>query len=345
MTTMVFAPNWLGDAVMMLPALADVRRCAGEGHLVVAARRSVAPLFTFVPGVDRVLELGPGGSLARAARVVREDARAVRAVDPAIALLFPNSIHSAVTARLAGVPERWGYRRDGRGVLLTRAIPSPRGRVHQVDAYRRLVEALGMPNGPREPQLDLGPAMVDGARSLLMASGWDPARRLVGFAPGAAYGRAKQWPPDRVAAVMARVAQERDAVCVLVGAAADAGTIGEVSAHLDRIIGPATGRLINLAGATTLALLAGVLSLADVFVSNDSGAMHLAAAVGTPVVAMFGPTNEFATAPVPRPDHTASILTGSAWCRPCGFRECPLRQGCMTSISVDRVYQAVSDQL
>jgi heptosyltransferase-2 len=345
MTIAVFAPNWLGDAVMMLPALADVRRFAGTEQLVVAARRSVAQLFAFVPGVDRVVELGPGGGLLSAWRGAREDASVVRAVAPSVALLFPNSIHSALTARLAGVPERWGYRRDGRGLLLTRAI-RPRRPIHQVDAYRHLVTAVGMSNGPREPRLDLEPSIVDDARIVLRASGWDPATPMVGVAPGAASGGAKRWPPARLAAVMARVIQERGAVCVLVGAAADTGAIGEVVARLESISGPAArGRVINLAGKTTLAQLAGVVSMSRVFVSNDSGAMHLAAAVGTPVVAMFGPTNERATAPVPRPGMTATILVGSAWCRPCGLRECPLRQGCLTSISVERVYHAVSERL
>jgi heptosyltransferase II len=345
MTIVVFAPNWLGDAVMTLPALADVRRFAGTGQVIVAARRSVASLFALVPGVDRVVELGPSGGLLTAWRGAREDASAVRAVAPSAALLFPNSIHSAMTARLAGVPERWGYRRDGRGLLLTRAI-RPLRSIHQVDAYRHLVAAVGMTNGPREPRLDLAPTVIDEARVILQAAGWNLSAPIVGFAPGAAFGGAKRWPPARVAAVMARVIQERDAVCVMVGAAADAGTVGEVAAHLDTISGPAArGHVVNLVGKTTLAQLAGVMAVSRVFVSNDSGAMHLAAAVGTPVVAMFGPTNERATAPVPRPETTAAILVGSAWCRPCGLRECPFRQGCLTSIAVDRVYQAVSERL
>ena len=133
MTVVAFAPNWLGDAVMALLALADLRRHFDQERLVVAARRSVASLFEIVPGVDGIVPLGPGGSLAAAARIVGEDARAVREAAASTAVLFPNSLRAALTAAMAGVPERWGYRRDLRRVLLTRGVARPNGRLHQVD--------------------------------------------------------------------------------------------------------------------------------------------------------------------------------------------------------------------
>jgi heptosyltransferase-2 len=144
----------------------------------------------------------------------------------------------------------------------------------------------------------------------------------------------------------ATLVRDRNAACVLVGAPGDREACARVAADVGRIMGAAAaGRLIDLAGRTTLPQLAGVLSACAAFVSNDSGAMHLAAALGTPLVAVFGPTNERGTAPVPRPGSRAAILAGSAWCRPCRFRECPLDHRCMTSIPADRVVQAVSERL
>lgn len=340
----VLAPNWLGDAVMALPALADLRRHLTGARLVVAARPGVAPLYDLVPGIDGVVTMSAGGGFVTAARALGADAAAVRAVGASLAVLLPNSTRSALTARLAGVPERWGYHRDLRGLFLTRRVSQPGKGVHQVDAYRRLIAAFGIENGAREPVLDLDPGLVAEARALLAAAGWDGRRPLVGFAPGAAGGGAKRWPLDRVA--QAAVTLGRGATCVLVGAAGDREACAWVAAEAGRITGAVpSGSPIDLAGRTTLPQLAGVLSACAAFVSNDSGAMHLAAAVGAPLVAVFGPTNERGTAPVPRPGGRATILAGSAWCRPCRFRECPLDHRCMTSIPADRVIQAVSERL
>jgi heptosyltransferase II len=345
MTAVVFAPNWLGDVVMALPALADLRRHVGDGRLVVAARRSVAPLYSLVPGVEIVVLPGLRSGLSSAVRAIRADADVVRAIGASLAVVFPNSIRAAAVAKAAGVPERVGYHRDFRGVLLTRAVRRPASGTHQVDAYRQLLGALGIANGAREPRLDPTDAAIEDARAMLRQEGWD-GRPLVGLAPGAAGGGAKRWPLDRVAAVVGSLVRDRGAACVLVGADGDRSATAQVIVDAGRMSGsPAPGRVIDLAGRTTLPQLAGLLRLCGAFVSNDSGAMHLAAAVGTPLVAVFGPTNERATAPVPRPGGAADVLAGSAWCRPCRFRECPLDHRCMTSIPAARVIEAVSERL
>lgn len=346
MTVVAFAPNWLGDAVMALPALADLRRHFGGDRLVVAARASVAPLFDLVAGVDAVVPLGPGGGLLAASRVIGRDADAIRETGASTAILFPNSWRSAATAYRAGVAERWGFSRDLRGMLLTRGVGRPGGGLHQLDVYRHLVAGVGITTGSREPVIDVPPSRLDAARAMLTAAGWDGRAPLVGFAPGAAYGAAKRWLPERVAAVAAALATRHGATCVVVGSTADAGTAADVLAEAGRIGGSAAaGRFIDLTGKTSLPELAGVLAACRVFVSNDSGAMHLAAAVGTSLVAVFGPTNERATCPVARPGVAATIIVGHAWCRPCGFRECPLDHRCMRRVSADQVLQAVSAQL
>jgi heptosyltransferase-2 len=341
MTTIVVAPNWLGDAVMALPAIADIRRHV-PGRLIVAARPALAALFDIVPGVDATVVLHGTGRFGLV-RHVRSDAEALRRVGADRAILLPNSFRSALVAALARVPERWGYRRDFRGALLTHAVPTPGTTLHQVDYYRHLAKQCGaVGDDPREPSLDPPASAIDAARSLLAGAGWIADTPLVALAPGAAYGGAKRWPAAHFASAIARICQQTGATCVMVGTGADARVAREVEAELGKITRPpARGRLLNLTGRTDLRQLAGLLALCRAFVSNDSGAMHLAAAVGTPVVALFGPTDEHATAPLVRAADRLALLTAPAWCRPCLLRECPLDHRCLERLDPSAVVGAI----
>jgi heptosyltransferase-2 len=341
MTILLVSPNWLGDAVMALPAAADVRRHERTSRLAVAARASVAELWSMADGVDEVVTLPHGRGLDRWG-AIREGADQLRSVGADAAILLPNSLQSALTARRAGVPERWGYRRGPRGPLLTRAVPAPRGRVHQADYYRHLVGALGFPNGDRVPRLDVPPAVTAAARELLAAEGWPPGVPLLGIAPGAAYGGAKRWPPERFAAVACALARSHGLQPVIVGSAGDRGSACAIEAEVGKITGSGTRPPLNLAGRTSLAQLSGVLATCGALVSNDSGAMHLAAAIGTPVVALFGATDERVTAPLAA---RARVLTADAWCRPCLLRECPLDHRCMLGLDAGAVAKAVGELL
>ncbi len=349
MTTLVFAPNWLGDVVMALPAIADVRRHPRTTRLVVAARPSVAGVLALVPGVDGVVTLEGGTGLSAMRRLGR-DVESVRGAGADAAILMPNSLHTALLAHRAGVGERWGYRRDLRRLLLTRAIPPPRGPVHQADYYRRLVEALGYPNGAREAVLEAPRDAIADARALLDAAGWSGAGVLVGVAPGAAYGGAKRWPVEQFARLCGRIATDAGATCVLLGSRADADVACAIAREAGKMAdGWPHPPVLDLAGRTDLRQLAGVMAHCRAFVSNDSGAMHVAAAVGVPVVAMFGPTDDQATSPLPGAGAAGSaphaVLTSPTWCRPCMLRECPLDHACMTGITVDAVTSAVVERL
>ena len=365
MTVLVFSPNWLGDAVMALPAVSDIRRHGTTRRLIVAARPSVAGLWNIVAGVDDVVVIPHARGAARW-RTLSENAEALRRTGADAAVLLPNSLQTALMARRAGIPERCGYRRNLRGWLLTRAVPQARGLVHQADYYRHLVSALGIASGDRVPRLDVPAVSVEEARQVLAASGWAPGARLLGIAPGAAYGGAKRWPPERFAAVAAELARTHGLLPVLVGSAADRPAACAIEAELGKISGdgfrtsvrraePAARAglesasrsiaglaSINLAGRTDIPQLAGVLTLCSAFVSSDSGAMHLAAAVGTPVVALFGPTDERATAPLA---DRARVVTAAAWCRPCLLRECPLDHRCMTGLDAETVARAAGELL
>jgi heptosyltransferase-2 len=338
---LILSPNWLGDAVMALPAIADVKRRFASARLVVAARRAVAGMFHLAPMVDDVLLLEWNGRLFRR-QALRNDLDALRRTAADAALLFPNSFASAWMVHRAGIPERMGYARDWRRRLLTRAVKTPGRSVHQAEYYQHLVRTLDMPSGPLEPTLVAPDAEISTARGLLTSRGWDGTRPLITLAPGAAYGTAKRWLPAHFARLIAMLVGTADATCVMVGSNADRETTRWISGLVPD--GERT-HLLDVAGETSLESLAGVMSLSRVFVSNDSGAMHMASALGVPVVALFGPTREYETAPLPRSGVRAEVLLHPVWCRPCMLRECPIDHRCMKGLDPSRVFATVGEMM
>ena len=324
---LVLSPNWLGDAVMALPALADVRRRFTTARLVVAARTSVADLFRLTPGVDDVVVLE------------HSEVPTLKAQHADVAILLPNSFKSAWLVKRAGIAQRWGYAADFRSPILTRAIARPTRSVHQAEYYQHLVRELGIESGPLEPSLTVPDEAIAAARTLLTTRGWDGTRPLVAVAPGAAYGTAKRWLPEHYASLLTRLVST-GAGCVLVGSAGDR----ETTAWILGLV-PETERahVVDLCGETRLSSLAGVIAIAKTFVSNDSGAMHVASAIGAPVAAIFGPTREYETRPLPRGGARVEVLIHPVWCRPCMLRECPIDHRCMKGLSPERVFTSVRD--
>ncbi|MGH9387471.1 MAG: lipopolysaccharide heptosyltransferase II, partial [Vicinamibacterales bacterium] len=264
------------------------------------------------------------------------------------AVLFPNSFAAALSVSRARIAERWGYGTDWRGRLLTRAVPKVAGLLHQAAYYQTLVAGLGIATGPRYARVhvdregrDSAPAQP--ARELLAGSGIDVDQPFVVFAPGAAYGRAKQWLPEHFAELATLLVRDQGWPVALVGTTADRAVCDEIGrdAHA---AGADRSRLVSLAGQTELPTLAGVLALSRAVVSNDSGVMHLAGALGVKVVAIFGASNEDRTAPlVPGPDSPApAIVTHDVFCRPCMLRECPIDHRCMRGVSARRVYEILT---
>jgi heptosyltransferase II len=326
---------------MALPAIADVRRHFADATLTMAARAGLAPLFESVPGVDSVVALQSTG---KAAGRWRADTRALRAGEFDLAILLPNSFYAAWITRQAGIPERWGYRGDFRRPLLTRSAGRPRATVHQGAYYQYLVHEFGLSNGPLTPHILVRGRDRQSALALLEQEGWESSFPLVGLAPGAAYGFAKQWPPERFGAV-ARSLTAKGVSCVLVGRAEDRDAGRQVMAVFEQA-GDATkdaGRVFNLIGRTDIRQLMGVMTYCATFVANDSGATHLAAALGRPVVAIFGPTDERISAPLAGQNLMGShtVVSHSVFCRPCMLRECPIDHRCMRRIEPARVLEAV----
>jgi heptosyltransferase-2 len=311
---LVSAPNWVGDVVLSLPALRDLRRAFPASRLEALARPSVAGLYAAVPEIDGVVE--SRGTLA--------DAAAIRGRYD-VGLLLPNSFASAFTLWRAGIPERWGYATDARGALLTRScrVRASLGGRSQVYYYRAMLEGLGLAvSGPPDASLACPEAWAERGRALLGSPGpW------IGINPGAAYGTAKRWPPERFAAAAALVARRSGARVAIVGSAAERPLAEAIAAQLG-------GAARVLCGETTLAELVGVLRELRLLLTNDSGPMHLAAALGTPLVAVFGSTDWTETAPV---SERARVVREETECAPCKLRECPIDHRCMARVAVDRV--------
>jgi heptosyltransferase-2 len=311
---LVRAPNWIGDVVLSLPALRDLRRAFPASRLELLARPWVAGLYAAVPEIDGVVE--SRGTLA--------DAAALRGRYD-LGLLLPNSLASAFTLWRAGIPERWGYATDARGALLTRScrVRASLGGRSQVYYYRAMLEGLGLAvSGPPDASLACPEAWAERGRALLGSPGpW------IGINPGAAYGTAKRWPPERFAAAAALVARRSGAQVAIVGSAAERPLAQSIAAQLG-------GAARVLCGETTLADLVGVLRELRLLLTNDSGPMHLAAALGTPLVAVFGSTDWTETAPV---SERARVVREETECAPCKLRECPIDHRCMTRVVVDRV--------
>ena len=241
---LIVAPNWLGDVVMALPAVADVRRQFPRARLTVAARRVVAEVFRLVPFVDRFVTLEWSGRWWQR-RAFRADVARVKETGADAAILLPNSFASAWLVERAAIPERWGYASDCRGRLLTRTVPRPGGSMHQGAYYQYLTRELGIDSGPLEPALAVSDAIADAAHRLLVERGWDASRPLLVFAPGAAYGTAKRWLPEYVAQLAARLVRERGATCVLVGSRADRDTATQIRAAVSA---EAAAHVLDLTG-------------------------------------------------------------------------------------------------
>ncbi len=307
------APNWLGDVILSLPAVRDVRSAFPSARIHVLARPSVAALYEAVPGIEAVLP----------AQGLDQEIRALRAGFD-LGLLLTNSIGTALAMTVGGVPERWGYSTEGRAFLLTRSPSVPatvRGR-SQVNYYREMLAALGLPTSEALDTSLTPPAAWNDAGRALLGDG-----RFLGISPGAAKGSAKQWPPDRFAQAADRLSAELDARVVLLGSPADAAAGNAVSRAMKT-------PPLDLCGKTDLRTFVGVVSNLEALVANDSGAMHLGASLGIPTVGVFGPTNPEETHPVgPR----AIFVRGVAECSPCRHAVCPIDHRCMNSVAPESV--------
>jgi heptosyltransferase-2 len=331
---LVRGTNWVGDAVMTLPALAALKKACPRANITVLAKPWAAPVYACCPGV-RVHVFDSAGA-HRGIKGMWRLARELNSANHDWAVLFQNALQAGLIARLAGVKIRAGYATDGRGFLLSHPLPRhPRKKlVHETSYYLEILHGLGLipdppPDSGVRPLIRLLPNDVAWAWRFLRDNHVEGP--LLGLAPGAAFGPAKCWPVERYIAAANELAGDGFGAVVLFGGKNEAEVCARVEQGINRL------RVINLAGGCTLGQAMALLGGLELFISNDSGLMHVAAALGTPTIGVFGSTNPTTTAPLgPR----VKLVRKQVECSPCLKPECPRDLECFTAIEPGEVAQA-----
>jgi len=329
--------NWVGDAVMTIPALRELRRLFPEARITLATRSWAKGLFEDAEFIDDLM-VHEGSGLRSVVRQVR----AWRKHSFDLAVLLPNSLETALVASLARVPLRIGYATDGRHRLLTHPLdlPDSRNSEHEVFYYLNIVARLerlvnreqSFLKTQPDASLDVAGHRKVAAKDLLRRhgiTGLTEGAPLIALCPGSINSRAKRWPSDRYAALADRFIDDWRADVLLIGSAAEE----EVSLE---VCGRMQNNPVVLTGKTELAELVAVLSLVDLLVTNDTGPAHIAAALGRPTLVIFGPTNPLTTRPF---SPYGEIVRQPPDCAPCMLRDCPIDHRCMTAISSDEVFE------
>lgn len=306
---------------MSLPALHVIRERFPNAHIVILAKPWVADLYARESIADQVIPY-TAGTVAAKWKVGRE----LASHNFDCAILLQNAFEAALLAWIARIPARIGYHRDGRGILLTHPIPVPKPGdipLHQRFYYLELLRRVGI----IDSLPDRSPSIVKRKAT---------ARAVIGVSPGAAYGTAKRWLPERFAEAARQLAEQRGASIALFGSSSERRLCEDVAGLLGDC------EVTNYAGQTTLAEFIDRASACQLFLTNDSGAMHVASALGVPTIAVFGATDDAATGPA---GSLARVVREPVECSPCLLRECPIDHRCMTRVSAGRVVQESLDLL
>jgi heptosyltransferase-2 len=334
---LIRSTNWIGDAVMTTPAVRAIRRNFPDAWISLLAKPWVASVFDHCPHVDEILTYdangchrGFGGTirLARELRIHRFDA----------AIFLQNAIEAALIAFLAGIPIRIGFDTDARRLLLTHPVPCTRAikSIHQTGYYMKMLEGAGLVSGSQALELSVGARDRQQAGQILSTRGITPGRRVIGLNPSATFGPAKQWFPERYADLGDRLVNAHDAAILIFGGPSDR-ELGRSIVKMMKF--PA----VDLSGRTSLGEAMALIDRCDAFVTNDSGLMHVAAALNTPLVAIFGSTNSTTTSPY---SDTSRIVRVPIECSPCMKPVCPLgHMNCMRQVTVEMVFEAVEGLL
>jgi len=355
--------NWLGDAIMTMPAVERLRQASPHAQIDLVTPEKIAPLWENSPMVNSVISIPQGSNLSAVAQQLR-----ARRYD--VSVVFPNSIRAALESVLGRVPRRIGYRGQWRRWFLTDPITPSRGCAvmrkktvgeinrlirepggiavslartsagHQMHHYLRLVATLGASPEPLPPRVWLTDVEVAAFADKFELANLNPGRPWLGMNPGAEYGPAKRWPWERFVATALRVHEQTGGRWLIFGGVKDK----DIAAQIERALGRTADHApaaINLAGRTSLRELSAGLKLCSVVLSNDTGPMHLAAAVGTRVVGIFGSTDSGLTAPGLPEGGDHLLLQSRVPCSPCFLTECPIDFRCMSGFGVDQVVAAV----
>lgn len=323
-------PNWLGDLVMATPVLAELKAKWPQAKITAMCQSNVAGLLKNDPNVDEIFSFKrPSGWLRRDEH--RDIIRTLRHGNFDLGILLTHSFSSAWWFWRAGIPKRVGYLGHYRKILLTDAVPYPKNieSQHLVLTYKMLLKSIGIsPAEESSPTLYVSPEEHKNAQDLLKQYGVEFGDVLVGINPGAAYGSAKCWLPERFKEVAEKLLCYPNVKIIFFGDAAGASLVNEICAGMP-------DRVINLAAKTNLRQLIALIQMCHVFLTNDSGPMHIAAALGTPLLALFGSTSDVKTGPY----NNGTVIHKHVECSPCYQRTCPIDFRCMRSISAAEVIQ------
>ena len=322
--------NWIGDVIMTLPAISAIRNTLPRSRITVLAKPWVAELYRISPDIDEVIEFQSPGihdgitGKFRLAGQLKERRFAM-------AILLQNAVEAAIIAWLARIPIRAGYNSDGRGMLLTHSVQLTKEirTIHQIHYYLEMLKSLGFQPAGEEPRLQTGEEFREISQDILRRHHITPGDTLIGMAPGATFGPAKMWFPERFAAVGDKLVDNFSAKIILFGSKGD-------QERAESVQGFSKNSIISLAGKTSLKEAIALISECKLFITNDSGLMHLAGALGIPLVAVFGSTNPVTTSPV---GEKSVIIHHNIKCSPCLKKVCPTDFRCMDMIGVDDVYR------
>jgi heptosyltransferase-2 len=334
MKILVRGTNWIGDAVMTIPAIRKLRTLFPNAKLTLQTREWARGILDQGNLFDEIIT--PRGFLEQVKEIRR------RRFD--LAIVLPNSFSSALAVRMAGVKRRFGYAAERRSLLFTDPVEIPEWKDtrHEVFYYLELIAAVERSYFDRvteptelEPRLVIPDSAAASGRALLAKRGVDMNRKIVAIAPGSTNSRAKRWLPERFAELNDRLQSELNCNVILLGSKDDR----EISEHVSDL---SVKKPFDLTGETDIKLAAAILAEIDVLVSNDMGLAHLAPAVGTRTLVIFGPTNQLTTRPM---SEHASIISANVECAPCMLRDCPIDHRCMTRVSVEQVFASTAKML
>lgn len=342
MKIVVRGANWIGDSVMSVPALRALRQLFPDDEIALHTRSWAEGIFRDADFIDRILTYErPESSL----KEVMGQARALKNERFDLAIIFPNSFASALTARFAGIPRRFGFSKEGRRLVLTDPVPIPEWKStrHEAYYYLELVRAvengvLGTDSSARyetTTDLPVSDERQADTRDFLTRKGVDLSRPIVALGPGSTNSMAKRWPYERFATVADLLHKEKAANIILLGGPDDVEVAAKISAM-------SRASLLDLTAKTSLGDAADILSVCDLMISNDMGLAHLAPAVGTATLVIFGPTNPVTTRPF---SELAQVLRVEVECSPCMLRECPIDHRCMERVTVEQVFSAAVSKL
>ena len=324
MRIVIRMPNWLGDLVMALAAVEDVKKAYPKAHLCIVCLSSYADLIKRCLAISDVIEIKKKGFLQ-----ILQTSYEIRKRNFTHGVLFTNSFSSALIFFLARVKQRVGYSKDLRSFLLTSSycFPKDRSKEHHVIFYKKLLLLLSVPLSIQGPKIEKNCLEITLAKNLLKKCGVNDCDIVIGINPGAAFGSAKCWLPSRFQEVTTFLLSYNPKIKVIF--------FGDIKTKplVDQICNPFCNRVLNLSAKTSLVELCSLISLCDLFLTNDSGPMHIADALGIDLLAIFGSTNPFETGPF----HTNNLLIGKAECSPCFKRVCPIDFRCMKSITTNDV--------